>query len=149
MTNSEKNFPDPDSGNFRFSTLDFSLIHDHGSSCDNVITKSLSLLSKCAILSLIIHSFTIYHFSNDDIVMPPKPLDKQKAMAFYNIDFSLQNQVSVHMIDSVSLTQLAKTSWPKSWIIIELGAKLKHRTKRFDTKKKGLYSQTSVSSRPR
>lgn len=26
--------------------------------------------------------------------MPPKPLDKQKAMAFYNIDFSLQNQVA-------------------------------------------------------
>lgn len=36
----------------------------------------------------------IVRFSNDDLVMPPKPSDKQKAMAFYNIDFSLQNQVS-------------------------------------------------------
>jgi hypothetical protein len=31
--------------------------------------------------------------SNPELVMPPKPLDKQRAMAFYNIDFSLQNQL--------------------------------------------------------
>ena len=35
----------------------------------------------------------MYCFSNPDMVMPPKPLEKQRAMAFYNIDFSLQNQV--------------------------------------------------------
>jgi len=32
---------------------------------------------------------------NPDIVMPPKPADKQKALAFYNIDFSLSHQMQV------------------------------------------------------
>uniref|UniRef100_A0A914HBG3 Gelsolin-like domain-containing protein n=1 Tax=Globodera rostochiensis TaxID=31243 RepID=A0A914HBG3_GLORO len=31
--------------------------------------------------------------NNPDLVMPPKPSDKEKAMAFYNIDFSLSNQL--------------------------------------------------------
>uniref|UniRef100_A0A915EFX3 Gelsolin-like domain-containing protein n=1 Tax=Ditylenchus dipsaci TaxID=166011 RepID=A0A915EFX3_9BILA len=31
--------------------------------------------------------------NNDEVFMPPKPSDKQKAMAFYNIDFSLTNQL--------------------------------------------------------
>jgi hypothetical protein len=35
-------------------------------------------------------------FSNPDLTMPPKPSDKQRALAFYNIDFSLQNQVFVY-----------------------------------------------------
>ncbi|KAF7636898.1 hypothetical protein Mgra_00003638 [Meloidogyne graminicola] len=33
--------------------------------------------------------------NNPDLVMPPKPSDKQKALAFYNIDFSLSNQLRI------------------------------------------------------
>ena len=33
-------------------------------------------------------------FSNDDLVMPPKPNEHKKKLAFYNIDFSLEHQVS-------------------------------------------------------
>uniref|UniRef100_A0A914YJP1 Gelsolin-like domain-containing protein n=1 Tax=Panagrolaimus superbus TaxID=310955 RepID=A0A914YJP1_9BILA len=33
--------------------------------------------------------------NNPDIVMPPKPSDKQKALAYYNIDFSLSHQMKV------------------------------------------------------
>lgn len=31
--------------------------------------------------------------SNEDLVMPPKPNEEKRALAFYNIDFSLANQV--------------------------------------------------------
>uniref|UniRef100_A0A7E4W5T9 Protein flightless-1-like protein n=1 Tax=Panagrellus redivivus TaxID=6233 RepID=A0A7E4W5T9_PANRE len=33
--------------------------------------------------------------NNPDLVMPPKPADRQKALAFYNIDFSLSHQMQI------------------------------------------------------
>uniref|UniRef100_A0A914W4B2 Gelsolin-like domain-containing protein n=1 Tax=Plectus sambesii TaxID=2011161 RepID=A0A914W4B2_9BILA len=33
--------------------------------------------------------------NNPDLVMPPKPNEKRRAMAFYNIDFSLSNQMTL------------------------------------------------------
>lgn len=32
-------------------------------------------------------------FRNENLVMPPKPNDARKKLAFYNIDFSLEHQV--------------------------------------------------------
>ena len=34
-------------------------------------------------------------FSNPGLVMPPKPNEKRRALAFYNIDFSLSNQMTL------------------------------------------------------
>ncbi|KAI1729403.1 gelsolin repeat domain-containing protein [Ditylenchus destructor] len=63
--------------------------------------------------------------NNDDIVMPPKPSDKQKAMAFYNIDFSLSNQLrlagqspasSISSLPSSSITQKDPVQRKKEFI---------------------------------
>lgn len=40
-------------------------------------------------------TWALLFFSNPDLVMPPKPNEKRRAMAFYNIDFSLQNQMAM------------------------------------------------------
>lgn len=33
--------------------------------------------------------------NNPNLVMPPKPSEKKKNLAFYNIDFSLENQLKL------------------------------------------------------
>lgn len=41
--------------------------------------------------------------SNDGLVMPPKPNEENRALAFYNIDFSLANQVETfYFLDLIS-----------------------------------------------
>uniref|UniRef100_A0A915M8J2 Gelsolin-like domain-containing protein n=1 Tax=Meloidogyne javanica TaxID=6303 RepID=A0A915M8J2_MELJA len=40
--------------------------------------------------------------------MPPKPSDKQKALAFYNIDFSLQNQLRIAGQTTTSATSVSE-----------------------------------------
>lgn len=39
--------------------------------------------------------YILFFCSNEDLVMPPKPLDMRKKLAFYNIDFSLEHQVNL------------------------------------------------------
>ncbi|KAF8356657.1 fli-1 [Pristionchus pacificus] len=52
---------------------------------------------------------------NDDLVMPPKPNEKRKALNFYNIDFSLANQMRLagqSPCSSVSSMQSSSTKDP-------------------------------------
>lgn len=46
-------------------------------------------------LRQLFHSYFVR--SNDGLVLPPKPNEENRALGFYNIDFSLTNQVKTSL----------------------------------------------------